>query len=194
MKGSELEAIKSEYKGATRHSLELGMYYFYDDPENPRIWDREYSFKDLVTIDEENFYLNKQEKKRSGITQRKAFYVIISQDDYDEVEQRAYTMRDLEDSEWLVKNTATIEYYTQNDVEPHFDGSKGKGRILAEVTIKAGEEGKLEEVKTKMIEMAKNLLEQKIMLKKKKDQILRLHRKIDIMLQEKDIFKKDWLQ
>ena len=148
--GAELEEIKNEYKGSIRHNLELSMYNFSEDQK--QIYDNEYEFKDIVTIDEENFYLDKNKTEKSGFTERKAFYVVISEDL--EEDRRPISMKDLEGHEWLVKRTSTVEYYTQKDVDPYFDASKGKGRIFASVTIKPGNEDKLEEIKNKMIEMA----------------------------------------
>ena len=58
--GAELEDIKNEYKGTTVHELELSIWRFIDYPDKTKaIYERQYEFKDLITIDEENFYLDK---------------------------------------------------------------------------------------------------------------------------------------
>ena len=57
-KGSELEQIKEEYLHSIRYNLSLAMYHYENDDDDP-ISVYSYEFKDLITIDEENFYLNK---------------------------------------------------------------------------------------------------------------------------------------
>lgn len=124
-----------------------------DDP----FWISSYEFKDLITIDEENFYLDKSKNEKSGFTKRKAFYLVLS-NDKDKYKPNI-TMSDLENSEWLIEKSAIIEYYTQNDVEPYFDSSNG-GKIIASFTLKSGEDlKKLDKVKNKMMEMAKSIYE-----------------------------------
>lgn len=132
--------------------------YHYENDDNDPISVYSYEFKDLVTIDEENFYLNKSKNEKSGFTKRKAFYVILSNDK--DKEKTKITMSSLENSDWLIEKAAIVEYYTQDDVEPYFDSSIGKGKILASFTLKPGEDlGKLDEFKNKMMEMAKSIYE-----------------------------------
>lgn len=159
-KGFELEKIKNEYLNSIRYNLSLSMYHYENDEMDDPIYVSSYEFKDLVTIDEKNFYLDKSKNEKSGFTKRKAFYLILSNDKGKE--KSNITMSDLENSEWLIEKSAIIEYYTQNDVEPYFDSSKGKGKIIASFTLKSGEDlGKLDEVKNKMMEMAKSIYEKK---------------------------------
>ena len=158
--GAELEDIKNEYKGTTVYELYLPMLKFINSKDKMKsIYEKQYEFKDLVTIDEENFYLDKEKAHRSGFAERKAFYIVYSQDDEDGDGGASLTMSSLENDDWLIKNSSTVEYYMQKDVEPFFEKhNSGKGIIRATVITKAGDDTKVELFKSKMIQLAEEII------------------------------------
>jgi hypothetical protein len=68
-------------------------------------------------------------------------------------------MSSLENGGWLIRNSSTVEYYMQKDQEPFFEKpNSGKGIIRATVITKNGDDKKVELFKSKMIQLAEEIV------------------------------------